>query len=175
MASIGDRQAARIATWGAIVQYVEALLSELADGQFELQPGHNCQVLESTYDEKFSRHLLIYSENMTMTKTLSIVKTLHDRAMGLPADHPDRPLLIWQLNGTVKSVFDTSVYSKCQNMRMAFCNKRGKMSPLRPILESSGDWCAHLVHIGPTVYVPAATIQLDLNRLPEQNQVRSSS
>ena len=166
-----SRQRAREATWEAIVKCVEALLSELFDEKVVLKPGLNCQVLESTYDGKFSRHLLIYASGMTMLMVSAIASQLNRRALALPDDDLDRSVLVWTHKGSFKSVFDPSIYSDFRSMRMAFCNKLSKATStkLQPVLGSSDDISAHLVNVWPDVYArPEVLPALDVSRLPEE-------
>ena len=181
-ASDESRAGARAATWGKIVGIVEQLLCELCGGgdgdgdtscdggAVRLVPGVNCQVLESSYVHKFSRHLLIYASGMVGLGTAAFAGVLHARCLDLDADHADRPLLTYTTaKGHLRSVVDVTIYSMNRPMRMAFCCKRNKPHPMLPILGSSTDVAAHLVnHVSADVFVPPQLLPpLDLGRLPD--------
>jgi hypothetical protein len=169
-ASLESRMAARQDTWDALLRRTQELLSNLCGEPVTLTPGANCQVLESLYPHKFSRHLLVYAQGMTSVATARVAAALHASSMALPPGHPERHLLAYRsAKGVPRSVFDTSVYSMNKAMRMAYCCKREKHAPMMPTLGSSLDGAAHLVNVTPPeLFTPPQRLPpLDLDKLPD--------
>ena len=129
-------------------------------------------MLESRYAYKFSRHLLVYASGMTSTDSKRIARALAARTHALSTDDTDRALTVWKKETKgifqLKSVFDIGVYTPYRAMRMAYCVKRGKDNPLRPVLDSSDDTNAHLVNVvPPEEFTPPHLVPpLNLSRLP---------
>ena len=201
--STASRVAAREATWGAVVRVVEQLLGELCytgDGAggssggggggggagegVRLVPGVNCQVLESSYVHKFSRHLLLYAPGMVGITAARSAGVLHARCLEMDAGLAERELLTYTKE-TVKaedhvkyrSVFDVTIYTKNRAMRMAYCCKRNKPHPMLPVLGSSTDVAAHLVNVVPAdVFVPPQLLPpIDLAKMPDVDDMAKAA
>ena len=167
-ASDASRELARGDTWDAIVRLIEQLLKEICGEPITLVPGRNCQVLESLYPQKFSRHLLIYTPGFVSMRSLALVNKLYRRCFDMPPANPIRPLLVYRKpDGRLMTVFDQTVYSMNQAMRMPFCCKLGENNPLLPILGSSSDIAAHLVNVvPPDLFSPPEMLPpVDLDKL----------
>ena len=135
-------------------------------------PGFNCQVLESVYTHKFSRHLLLYAPGMVNLTSKRFAKELYDRCFALSMDHADRRLLTWEKKGKPLSAFDQEIYTKNRKMRMAFCCKLDLANPMLPVLGSSTDVAAHMVNVAPPeVFTPPLMLPpLDISLLPEDSK-----
>lgn len=170
-----SRDLARGSTWSAVAALVEGVVREASgDPTFALVPGTNCQVLESVYPHKFSRHLLVYAadENIVPIAAKQFAIMAHNRCVALPAEHPERALLTYKSRSLVdkdklRSIVDVSIYTMNRPMRMAFSCKRNKFCPLLPVLGSSSDIAAHLVTIvPPELFVPPQRLPpLDLKAI----------